>query len=469
MAKAKSTVFFCRECGFESTKWLGQCPGCHAWNSFTEAPAQRTPQKRGLSQSGKGAMGISGISGGADIGKAVRLEQIDMTRQPRMDAGSAELNRVLGGGVVPGSLILVGGDPGIGKSTLLLQTCRQLAAAGRKVLYISGEESLTQIRMRADRIGTFTGDLTFYCETDLDVIEEKLTQWKPDVVIIDSIQTMYREEVSAVPGSVSQVRESTAVLLRMAKGLGIAIFIVGHVTKEGTVAGPRVLEHMVDTVLYFEGDRMAAYRILRAVKNRFGSTNEIGVFEMGERGLEEVPNPSEYMLNGRPEGASGSVVTCTMEGTRPILSEVQALVCRTNFGMPRRTAAGTDYNRVNLLMAVLEKRLGLAMGQCDAYVNIAGGMKISEPSIDLAIVAAILSSYQDKAWDDRTMIFGEVGLAGEVRAVNMCQQRVDEAVKLGFTTCILPKVNLARLKRPEGLRLIGISGVGELLGKKKNG
>ena len=469
MAKAKSTVFFCRECGFESTKWLGQCPGCHAWNSFTEAPAQRTPQKRGLSQSGKGAMGISGISGGADIGKAVRLEQIDMTRQPRMDAGSAELNRVLGGGVVPGSLILVGGDPGIGKSTLLLQTCRQLAAAGRKVLYISGEESLTQIRMRADRIGTFTGDLTFYCETDLDVIEEKLTQWKPDVVIIDSIQTMYREEVSAVPGSVSQVRESTAVLLRMAKGLGIAIFIVGHVTKEGTVAGPRVLEHMVDTVLYFEGDRMAAYRILRAVKNRFGSTNEIGVFEMGERGLEEVPNPSEYMLNGRPEGASGSVVTCTMEGTRPILSEVQALVCRTNFGMPRRTAAGTDYNRVNLLMAVLEKRLGLAMGQCDAYVNIAGGMKISEPSIDLAIVAAILSSYQDKAWDDRTMIFGEVGLAGEVRAVNMCQQRVDEAVKLGFTTCILPKVNLARLKRPEGLRLIGISGVGELLEKKKNG
>lgn len=468
MAKAKSTVFFCRECGFESTKWLGQCPGCHAWNSFTEAPAQRTAQKRGLSQSGKGTMGIFGISGDAGTGEAVRLEQIDMTRQPRMDAGSAELNRVLGGGVVPGSLILVGGDPGIGKSTLLLQTCRQLAAAGRKVLYISGEESLTQIRMRADRIGTFTGNLTFYCETDLDVIEEKLTQWKPDVVIIDSIQTMYREEVSAVPGSVSQVRESTAVLLRMAKGLGIAIFIVGHVTKEGTVAGPRVLEHMVDTVLYFEGDRMAAYRILRAVKNRFGSTNEIGVFEMGERGLEEVPNPSEYMLNGRPEGASGSVVTCTMEGTRPILSEVQALVCRTNFGMPRRTAAGTDYNRVNLLMAVLEKRLGLALGQCDAYVNIAGGMKISEPSIDLAIVAAILSSYQDKAWDDRTMIFGEVGLAGEVRAVNMCQQRVDEAVKLGFTTCILPKVNLARLKRPEGLRLIGISGVGELLGKKKN-
>ncbi|MGN0292936.1 MAG: DNA repair protein RadA, partial [Lachnospiraceae bacterium] len=306
-----------------------------------------------------------------------------------------------------------------------------------------------------------------YCETDLDIIEEKLNIWKPEVVVIDSIQTMYREEVAAVPGSVSQVRESTSVLLRLAKGLGIAIFIVGHVTKEGTVAGPRILEHMVDTVLYFEGDRMAVYRILRAVKNRFGSTNEIGVFEMGEKGLMEVPNPSEYMLNGRPEGASGSVVTCTMEGTRPILSEVQALVCRTSFGMPRRTAAGTDFNRVNLLMAVLEKRLGLALGQCDAYINIAGGVRISEPSIDLAIVMAILSSYQDKIIDPHTMVFGEVGLAGEVRAVSMVQQRVDEAVKLGFTTCILPRVNLARLKKPEGIRLVGIAGVGELLGNRR--
>lgn len=465
MAKAKTTVFFCKSCGFESTKWLGQCPGCREWNTFTEAPAAKAVKSRGLGQSGRG-LGIAGMAGtGRD---AVRLEEIDMTHQPRMDAGSTELNRVLGGGVVPGSLILVGGDPGIGKSTLLLQTCRQLAASGRKVLYISGEESLAQIRMRADRIGRFTGDLIFYCETDLDIIEEKLTQWKPEVVIIDSIQTMYREEVAAVPGSVSQVRESTSVLLRLAKGLGIAVFIVGHVTKEGTVAGPRILEHMVDTVLYFEGDRMAAYRILRAVKNRFGSTNEIGVFEMEETGLSEVLNPSEYMLNGRPEGASGSVVTCTMEGTRPILSEVQALVCRTNFGMPRRTAAGTDSNRVNLLMAVLEKRLGLALGQCDAYVNIAGGMRISEPSIDLAIVAAVLSSYQDKIIDSHTMVFGEVGLAGEVRAVNMVQQRVDEAVKLGFTTCILPRVNLARLKKPEGIRLVGISGVGELLGKRRD-
>lgn len=424
----------------------------------------KSSPKRGLGQNPRAA-GIAGA--GSTQSDAVKLEEIDLTRQPRMDAGSTELNRVLGGGIVPGSLILVGGDPGIGKSTLLLQTCRQLASAGKKVLYISGEESLAQIRMRADRIGRFTGDLSFYCETDLDVIEEKLNLWKPEVVIIDSIQTMYREEVAAVPGSVSQVRESTAVLLRIAKGLGIAIFIVGHVTKEGTVAGPRVLEHMVDTVLYFEGDRMASYRILRAVKNRFGSTNEIGVFEMGERGLDEVSNPSEYMLNGRPEGASGSVVTCTMEGTRPILSEVQALVSRTSFGMPRRTAAGTDYNRVNLLMAVLEKRLGLSMGQYDAYVNIAGGMKISEPSIDLAIIAAILSSYQDRVWDSHTMIFGEVGLAGEVRAVSMAQQRVDEAVKLGFTTCIMPKVNLAKLKRPEGIRLIGIAGVGELLPRRQ--
>lgn len=423
----------------------------------------KSDPKRGLGQNPRAA----GIVGAGSIqSDAVKLEEIDLTRQPRMDAGSTELNRVLGGGIVPGSLILVGGDPGIGKSTLLLQTCRQLSAAGKKVLYISGEESLAQIRMRADRIGQFVGELSFYCETDLDVIEEKLNLWKPEVVIIDSIQTMYREEVSAVPGSVSQVRESTAVLLRVAKGLGIAIFIVGHVTKEGTVAGPRVLEHMVDTVLYFEGDRMASYRILRAVKNRFGSTNEIGVFEMGERGLDEVSNPSEYMLNGRPEGASGSVVTCTMEGTRPILSEVQALVSRTNFGMPRRTAAGTDYNRVNLLMAVLEKRLGLSLGQYDAYVNIAGGMKISEPSIDLAIIAAILSSYQDRVWDSHTMIFGEVGLAGEVRAVSMAQQRVDEAVKLGFTTCIMPKVNLTKLKRPAGIRLIGIAGVGELLPKR---
>lgn len=464
MAKGKTTVFFCKSCGFESPKWLGQCPGCREWNTFTEAPSK--PKSRGIGQnSSLRGGGIGGIGGSAN--EAVRLEEIDLAHQSRIDTGSRELNRVLGGGIVPGSLILVGGDPGIGKSTLLLQTCRQLAASGKRVLYISGEESLVQIRMRADRIGSFTGDLTFFCETDLDIIEEKLSQWKPEVVIIDSIQTMYREEVAAVPGSVSQVRESTAVLLRLAKGLGIAVFIVGHVTKEGTVAGPRILEHMVDTVLYFEGDRMAAYRILRAVKNRFGSTNEIGVFEMGERGLEEVSNPSEYMLNGRPEGASGSVVTCTMEGTRPILSEVQALVCRTSFGMPRRTAAGTDSNRVNLLMAVLEKRLGMALGQCDAYVNIAGGMKISEPSIDLAIVAAVLSSYQDQIIDSHTMIFGEVGLAGEVRAVSMVQQRVDEAVKLGFTTCILPRVNLDRLKKPEGIRLIGISGIGQLFRKHK--
>ncbi|MGX8714336.1 MAG: DNA repair protein RadA, partial [Lachnospiraceae bacterium] len=443
MAKVnKSTVFFCKNCGYESAKWLGQCPGCREWNTFTEAP--KPMHAKTGSGAGKGMGGPGAFPGS---GKAVKLHEIDMASQPRMNTGSAELDRVLGGGVVPGSLILVGGDPGIGKSTLLLQVCRHLAAAGRQVLYISGEESLAQIRMRAERIGEFSGEISFYCETDLDIIEEKLMEWKPEVVVVDSIQTMFRQDVAAAPGSVSQVRETTSSLLRLAKGLGIAIFIVGHVTKEGTVAGPRVLEHMVDTVLYFEGDRMAAYRILRAVKNRFGSTNEIGVFEMGEKGLAEVLNPSEYMLSGRPSGCSGSVVTCTMEGTRPILSEVQALVCRSGFGQPRRTAAGTDYNRVNLLMAVLEKRLGLALGQCDAYINVAGGMRIQEPSIDLAIVAAILSSYQDKVIDEHCMVFGEVGLAGEVRSVSMTQQRVDEAAKLGFTTIILPRTNLTNLRK----------------------
>jgi len=339
--------------------------------------------------------------------------------------------------------------------------CRNLAADGRKVLYISGEESLKQIKLRAERIGIFRGDLQFLCETNLDVIASLLHKHMPEIVIIDSIQTMYREEVAGAPGSVGQVRESTHVLMRLAKGLGITIFIVGHVTKDGSVAGPRMLEHMVDTVLYFEGERNVAYRVLRGVKNRFGSTNEIGVFEMGEQGLAEVRNPSEFMLNGKPEGASGSVVTCSLEGTRPILLEIQALICRTNFGMPRRTAAGTDYNRVNLLMAVLEKRLGLKLSECDAYVNIAGGMRISEPSLDLGIVLAIVSSYQDKPLNGKTLVFGEVGLSGEVRGVSMAEQRVGEAVKLGFECCVLPKSNLASLKKIEGIRLIGVENLQE--------
>ena len=399
----------------------------------------------------------------APEGKPCLLSEISGETEDRVGTGLGELDRVLGGGIVPGSLILVGGDPGIGKSTLLLQVCRNLAAYGKNVLYISGEESLRQIKLRAGRMGEFQGNLKFLCETNLDVIVRTAGAETPDVMVIDSIQTMYREEVSSAPGSVSQVRESTGVLLSLAKGKGVSVFIVGHVTKEGVVAGPRVLEHMVDTVLYFEGERSVSYRILRGVKNRFGSTNEIGVFEMEAEGLRQVLNASEYMLEGRPEDASGSVVTCSMEGTRPVLLEIQALVCRTNFGMPRRTAAGTDYNRVNLLMAVLEKRVGFKLSECDAYVNIAGGIRISEPALDLGIVMALVSSYQDRALPKKTIVFGEVGLSGEVRAVTMAEQRVAEAVKMGFECCILPRVCLSKMKQIKGIRLLGISNVGEAI------
>ena len=354
-------------------------------------------------------------------------------------------------------------DPGIGKSTLLLQATANIAAAGHRVLYISGEESLHQIKLRADRVGSFGDNARFLCETELDTITQILPREKPDLVIIDSIQTMYNSGVQSAPGSVSQVRETTAVLLRLAKETGITFFIVGHVTKEGTVAGPRVLEHMVDTVLYFEGDRYASYRILRGVKNRFGSTNEIGIFEMGSAGLQEVLNPSEYMLSGRPVGASGSIVTCSMEGTRPLLTEVQALVFQTNYGYPKRQATGTDYNRVNLLMAVLEKRLGIPMSDYDAYINLAGGVRQTEPALDLGIVMAILSSFRNTPLPDDMVAFGEVGLSGEVRSVTMAEARVQEARKLGFTTCLLPAGSLARLTAPEGMRLIGISGLQQVL------
>ncbi len=384
------------------------------------------------------------------------LSEVSIQEDTRMLTHMEELDRVLGGGIVPGSLTLVGGDPGIGKSTLLLQVCRRLAADGRKVLYISGEESLRQIKIRANRLGEFSDNLLLLCETGLRTVEQTIRSVMPDVTIIDSIQTMYDEEISAAPGSVSQVRESTNVLLQLAKGLTVSVFIVGHVTKEGTVAGPRVLEHMVDTVLYFEGDRHASYRILRGVKNRFGSTNEIGVFEMKQEGLIEVRNPSEFMLNGRPEGASGSVVSCSMEGTRPILLEIQALVCHSNFGIPRRQAIGTDFNRVNLLMAVLEKRLNLQMSDCDAYVNLAGGMRIVEPAIDLGIAMAVVSSFKNRAIEDKVIVFGEIGLSGEVRGVSMAEQRVAEAAKLGFTTCILPEVNRGQVKHIKGIRLIGV-------------
>ena len=380
-----------------------------------------------------------------------------------MDTHIEELNRVLGGGIVPGSLVLVGGDPGIGKSTLLLQTCKSLSDQKIAVLYISGEESLQQIKMRADRIGIFSDEMTLLCETNLDLIQGVIEERKPQVVVIDSIQTMFRENVNSAPGSVSQVREATSVLMRLAKEQGIAIFVVGHVTKEGTVAGPRVLEHMVDTVLYFEGDRYASYRILRAVKNRFGSTNEIGVFEMCQSGLREVPNPSEYMLDGKPKNASGSIVVCTMEGTRPLLVEIQALVCHSAFGMPRRTAAGVDYNRVNLLMAVLEKNVGVRLADQDAYINIAGGMKVSEPATDLGLVLAIMSSFRNRPIAEDMICFGEVGLSGEVRSVNMVEQRIAEAHKLGFKQCILPKVCMKNIQKPDGMLLKGVENVREAL------
>ena len=451
--KKGSTVFFCQSCGYESAKWSGQCPACREWNTFAEEPA--APKKKGAASSAKRRTG--------EIKAPVSLSHIESKDQERISTGMAELDQVLGGGIVPGSLVLVGGDPGIGKSTLLLQVCRNLADRLPKILYISGEESLQQIKMRASRIGIFKDSMQLLCETNLSDIEEVVLKEKPQVVIIDSIQTMYQEEISSAPGSVSQVREATGVLMRLAKEQGIAIFIVGHVTKEGTVAGPRVLEHMVDTVLYFEGDRHASYRILRGVKNRFGSTNEIGVFEMLDTGLREVANPSEYMLSGKPEGASGSVVACTMEGTRPMLLEVQALVCKTNFGLPRRTAAGMDFNRVNLLMAVLEKRLNLPLSSYDAYVNIAGGLRLNEPAMDLALVLAVISSYKDIPVSEKTIVFGEVGLSGEVRAVSMAQQRVMEARKLGFEKVVLPQSSLEQVKNIGGIELVGVAAVRDAL------
>ena len=446
MLKNKKIVYFCQECGYESSKWMGQCPGCRAWNTLVEE-AVSTSKKTTVSGSG----GVSSRT------EPVKLKDIRLSEDERRMTRIGELDRVLGGGIVPGSLVLVGGDPGIGKSTLLLQVCRNLAESGSSVLYISGEESLRQIRLRADRIGEFNGSLQILCETNLETIREIIERKKPDTVIIDSIQTMFHEDISSAPGSVSQVRESTNILMQIAKGMGVSVFIVGHVTKEGNVAGPRVLEHMVDTVLYFEGDRHASYRILRAVKNRFGSTNEIGVFEMRNTGLEEVKNPSEFMLSGKPTGTSGSVVACSMEGTRPILVEIQALVCQSNFGIPRRTAVGTDFNRVNLLMAVLEKKVGIHLASCDAYVNIAGGIKMTEPAIDLGISLAIVSSSKDIVIPDGVIAFGEIGLSGEVRAVSMAEQRVSEAKKLGFDTVILPEVCRTSTEKIQGIQLVYVS------------
>lgn len=453
MAK-KATVFYCKECGYESAKWMGQCPGCRAWNTFTEEPVRRiAPASFGAVRTGCGG----------SLSKVYRIEEVSAEEEPRFSTGFAEMDRVLGGGVVKGSLVLVGGDPGIGKSTLLLQACRQIAMQGKRVLYISGEESVRQIKMRADRIGHFTGDFGLIAETNLELVEQAIEEQKPDVAVVDSIQTMYREDISSAPGSVSQVRESTNTLLKIAKEKGVTIFLIGHVTKEGMVAGPRVLEHMVDTVLYFEGDKNAMYRMLRAVKNRFGATNEMGVFEMVQEGLREVENPSAFLLEGRPLDASGTVTACLMEGNSALLIEIQALVCRTNFGMPRRTSDGIDFNRVNLLMAVLEKRLGYGLSDYDAYVNVTGGLRVTEPATDLAVVAALVSSLKDRPIDSRTILFGEVGLAGEVRGVGMAQKRVNEAAKLGFTRCILPKPCMRDLNIPEQLTCVPAENIRDMI------
>ncbi|MBQ6638763.1 MAG: DNA repair protein RadA [Lachnospiraceae bacterium] len=452
--KTTKTVFFCNECGYESPKWVGQCPACRAWNTMVEervSASSNAAAKSVKEALNKGESMVASIS------------QISLEEESKTSTGIKEFDRVLGGGVVQGSLTLVGGDPGIGKSTLLLQMCRLMGNAGEKILYVSGEESLKQIKIRALRIGDFSDNVELMCETNLSVIEEVIRAKKPKIVIIDSIQTMFVEEVTSAPGSVSQVRESTGILMRIAKGMDVSIFIVGHVTKEGTVAGPRVLEHMVDTVLYFEGDRHASYRVLRGVKNRFGSTNEIGVFEMRNEGLVEVANPSEFMLEGRPKDASGCVVSCSMEGTRPILIEIQALVTRTNFGIPRRQAQGADYNRLNLLMAVLEKRVGLALGECDAYLNIAGGIKVTEPAIDLGIVLAVVSSFRNKPLPSDLVAFGEVGLSGEVRSISQIEGRVKEAAKLGFKTCMVPATGKESLKNMEGVKIIYVNSVAEAM------
>lgn len=445
MAKSKS-VFFCGECGYESAKWLGQCPACKAWNAFCEAPAVKK--------------GGSSLREGVAASLPIKIKDVSLETDERVTTGISELDRVLGGGIVKGSLVLVGGDPGIGKSTLLLQMCAKLADKNISVLYVSGEESERQIALRSERLGGKFSDMLLFCETDIEKIEAAIESEKPEVVIVDSIQTMYSSKADSAAGSISQVREVTSTLLRISKGLGVSIFIVGHVTKEGTVAGPRTLEHMVDTVLYFEGEDVASYRILRAVKNRFGSTNEVGVFDMGQTGLREVANPSEYMLKGMPENAPGSVVACTMEGSRPILVEVQALVCQTNFNFPKRTTAGADYNRVNILIAVLEKRLGLNLGNCDAYVNVAGGLKINEPALDLAIVAALISSYRNRESKGKIIAFGEVGLTGEVRGVNLARLRLEEIAKFGENLIIIPKVNYTK---DLPFKVLPVSNVRELM------
>lgn len=448
MAKLK-TKFFCQQCGHEEFKWVGRCPGCGAWNTMVEELVSR--------EAARGGSFTGGIWPDS-LAKPQPITEIGLGEEIRLGTGSQELDRVLGGGIVPGSLVLVGGDPGIGKSTLLLQVANAVSRINGPVIYASGEESDRQIGMRAQRLGALGSQLFVLAETNLGMVEGHLSAIKPRVLIVDSIQTVFREEISSAPGSVGQVRECTAHLLRMAKSTGTAIFLVGHVTKEGAIAGPRVLEHMVDTVLYFEGERHNSFRVLRAVKNRFGSTNEIGIFEMTEGGLREVVNPSELFMAQRPKGEAGSVVTVSMEGTRPVLVEIQALVTATTFGMPRRMTAGVDFNRVVLIAAVLEKRVGLHLGSQDIYVNVAGGVKLSEPAVDLGIAMALASSLRDRPLDPGLAVMGEIGLTGEIRAVSHLEKRVREAAKLGFTSCVVPAAN-ARKLQGKAMQIIGTDSV----------
>ncbi len=444
------TKYVCTACGYESAKWMGKCPGCGDWNTLEEELIRN--EKRAIYSSSP-----------IPSAKPTRLSEVDVTDYQRFSCGIHELDRVLGGGIVRGSLILVGGDPGIGKSTLLLQLAGQLERQA-SLLYVSGEESEKQLKMRADRLQKESPSFLVLAETDITTIRATLENERPDVLIIDSIQTMYHPDISSAPGSVSQVREATLAFMRYAKETGTAVFIVGHVTKDGSIAGPKVLEHMVDCVLYFEGERNQSYRVLRAVKNRFGSTNEIGVFEMTDGGLKQVENPSMMLLEGRPEQAAGSAVVCTMEGTRPMLTEIQALVCPTSFGMPRRMATGMDYNRVNLMIAVLEKRVGLNLQNQDAYVNIVGGIRLDEPAVDLPLALAIASAFRNKPIDNSFVAIGEIGLTGELRAVNQMDRRLAEVVKLGFKACIIPQANVKSLRVPEGLRILPAKTLTDALG-----
>lgn len=447
MAKAK-TIFVCSECGNESPKWLGKCPACNSWNTFYEQKIEKYTETNKIEKK---------------INNTPRpLNSYVGQEANRTSTGYLELDRVLGGGLVKGSLILLGGEPGIGKSTLILQLCEKVQGEG-KALYVSGEESAEQIKLRADRLEIKNQDLMFLGETDIDVIKDAISDMKPKLVIIDSIQTMYSDEITAAAGSVSQVREITSQIMRMCKAQQITTIIIGHVTKEGNIAGPRVLEHMVDTVLYLEGERYNTYRILRAVKNRFGSTNEIGMFEMREEGMCEVTNPSDILITEREDNPSGSCILASMEGTRPILVEVQALTSQTVFGLPKRTANGFDYNRLAVLIAVLEKKAGLSLGNQDVYLNIAGGMKISEPAADLGIIATVASSYKNVPIPQSTVVMGEVGLTGEVRRINLIEKRLKEAEKLGFKACIIPENNKKVLKDNYKLDIIGVKSIGDML------